>query len=260
MVERMYFFGDPGTGKTKASLSIAAALPTHTFYYIEADRPVDKIMASFGGLPNVTVIRAFTHDQIQRAIDKVTALIQTSDNPEETWVIMDTVSKVYEDVQDTVALRVHGKTADELAEHRLKNPDNSYVANNTSGEWSIISRVYMNDIIYPITTFYGNNFVLISHQKTYNVVRGTKVYHPTMPQERQVSTRLQELGWVPSAYYKTQSKVDTFLHFNNVNDMWTIYTIKDTERNYLNKPTPFSDFWRDYNLFTSMSHNGVVHA
>jgi hypothetical protein len=260
MVERMYFFGDPASGKTKAALDIAHELPDHKFFYIEADRPTDKIRQSFGGLPNVEIIKAFQHDDIQKAIDYVSIMLQTASDPSKVWVVVDTISKLYDDCQDTVARIVHGMTADELAERRLKNPENNSVGGNTSGEWAIITRKYMNDIVYPITTFYGNNFILISHQKPYNVVRGQKVFHPTMPVDKTVSTRLQDLGWVPTAHHQTQSKVDTFLHFNITDDKWTIYTVKDTERNYLNRPTPFTHFWHDYNLFTSMSANGAVHA
>ena len=254
MREALYFFGEPGSGKTKAAISIADQLRSHTFHYIEADRPVDKILASYDDLANVKVWKAFSHDDIQRTIDRLSILLKASD-PETTWVIMDTVSKMYVDAQDTFSLKVHGMTADALKEERLKSQEKGLVDNYKSGEWAIISRMVYNDVIYPITRFYGNSYVLISHQRPYNVVRGQQVFHPSMPADTAAATRFKDLTWLPQGPPKVPDMVDTVLHFNNVTNPFTIYTIKDTERLYLNKPTPFNHFWRDYNTLTANGHS-----
>lgn len=254
MREALYFFGDPGAGKTKAALSIADVLRDHNFHYIEADRPVDKIIASYDNLENIRVWRAFTHDEIQSTIDRLSIILKAS-NPAKTWVIMDTVSKMYADAQDTFSLKLHGMTADDLKEKRLKEQEKGLVDNYRQGEWAVISRIVYNDVLFPIIRFYGNNYVLISHQRPYNVVRGTQVFHPSMPADSSAATRFQELGWLPQGPPKVPDMVDTCLHFNNTTNPFTIYTVKDTERLYLNKPMPFTHFWRDYNLLTANGHS-----
>ena len=108
--EKILVFGNSGTGKSTAWLTIAdmaqkTKSPAH-FYVLDTDNAIESRMLGqgFPHLNNVTVFECFEWTQYKAAMEKVCELAQPHD-----WVIVDLVSQAWTAVQDYFTQEVFHK-------------------------------------------------------------------------------------------------------------------------------------------------------
>lgn len=253
-LEHFYVFGPEGSGKTKASLSVADILRDNFFHYIQADRSVGKLLNSFQPyLDNVKVWDGFSHEEIQSAVAHISALLKAAKNPERIWVIVDTIGVVYTDAQDTYSFKKYGMSADDRRQELALKNIKSNIDGFTAEDWGAIKRMFYNDTMYPLCKFWGNNYFLIAHQRPTEIIRGVQTYKASM--DADLRTIYERIGYTPHCHHEVSRWVDSLMWLNNLVDPFTMMTVKDTERKYLREPSPFGHFWRDYNLYTRFDNH-----
>ncbi len=155
--ERILLMGGPGSGKTRAYLSIAELLQKSgsdaTVYVIDTDYAVDYMLQiGFSDLENVVFSEVADWPEYMQAVNDFQKVIQPGD-----WLVGDLLNYAWEAVQEHYSTEAYGKDmADHFMERRqraakMKKSKQSDDGWEGSSDWQIIKplyRAFVNRFMY----------------------------------------------------------------------------------------------------------------
>lgn len=133
--ERILAFGPSGTGKSSAYLSIARKCPDSTFYVLDSDFAIERMLEN-ENLPNVTHRLVTDWEGYVEGTKEFQKLMKPDD-----WLVIDFISTAWEAVQGYYIEQIHGKDMDSFfLEARKKKAKGNPLEGDT--DWGVINKLY----------------------------------------------------------------------------------------------------------------------
>lgn len=237
--EKLCFIGTGGAGKTNAALNIATHINAEMFV-LDADdsQPYQRALATdFVGYDNVHVDVVDT--EFQAYAKSLASIINDKDkNRPDNWLNLDTISPTWQAVR-TWYLEIlnPGKPAAEvLIELRKAYPDSSeyHKALNDLLNWDIIKGEYGNKIWNALKRWKGH-YIISAEVKA----------NPKNEKNEEKRDMYGVIGYQPVAEGRIIHAPGTMLYFQYVSGMWRVTTIKDRNREPVDR-MEITDFGVDY--------------
>ncbi len=133
--ERILLFGPSGTGKSSAYLSIARKCPDSTFYVLDSDFAIERMLES-ENLPNVEHRLVVDWEGYVEGVKDFQAKMSSDD-----WLVIDFISTAWEAAQGYFIDQIHGKDMDAyFLEARKKKAKGNPLEGDT--DWGVINKLY----------------------------------------------------------------------------------------------------------------------
>jgi hypothetical protein len=246
--EVMMAFGGYDVGKTRAYVSIAQYERSKIIHAVWSDRALDKLYEIYPEAQlNTCEHPVSDFDSSVAAISKIRQEIGTG-NGREHWIASDTIGQIYRSTQEDFSRTFYGKDLEVLLDERTKMGQAGkgligLIDGFQSWEWRRIRDRFYNDYFFVLLRRMQTHLFFAAHTVPQ---RGPNY---TRPDAIVAKDRFKRIGMLPDVHNAVPGFLDSLLYFGIEDDgTHTMQTIKESgKREVLNEPTPFTDFWPDYN-------------
>lgn len=233
MQERILVYGGTGSGKSYSWLTIARTKPNDTFYCIDTDRAISRMLGTeFKDLKNIKLYACRDWKVCEKALAEIKPMIKEDD-----WLIVDMADALWDFVQSYYTQEIFHKNIDEYFLQLRKSIAGGSKIEAFKGwtDWQIINKLYqdyINTIMYDLPS---NIFITAKASK----------YSSDDGDEPSLKDAFSMVGFKPEGEKRNAYRVHTVLFLNHDTFGYYITTVKDRGRQQL-KQFPYKNFAETY--------------
>lgn len=221
--EKILVYGNAGSGKSYSWLTLAERLPEATFWVLDTDDAVPRMMQGFGEIENVELLPCFEWADYMAALKSVGDKAAEGD-----WVVVDFISSAWTAVQDHYVQEIFGMSSTEyFMQVRRELAEGSKKLEALAGwtDWLVIKKLY------------GEFTRLLKYKLTGQNVFATaplKIFGQETPKE--IREVYAGLPGTPGGEKNLTYEFHTVLYLSRSGtDDWRMTTAKDRERKRFEK-------------------------
>jgi hypothetical protein len=227
--ERMLLFGQGGSGKTNAILTVADAIAQGEMFVVDNDysyayqRALQTDFESAAEKVHVHECESDWESVVDALQQAITEGLATGD-PQDNWLVIDSISPTWQAVQDFITGQITGASSAEYLTQLRKESKDLTEMNRTLVDqvpWSIVNKEYAEHIWAPLRNWPGH-FIITAEAKKLSRQDAEKA---------ELADWYQHLGVQPAGQGKIHYvSATTLLMKKAKRDEYQITTVKDRNR------------------------------
>lgn len=239
MRERILLYGGPGSGKTRAWLTLAKKFSTSTFYVIDTEMGAERSLEEFPTVKNAKIYPAIDWVDYRKAQKEICGKATSID-----WLVLDMADKPWNSVQrDFIENIFEQEMGDYFLEARkkIKKDTKSLFGGKDSvlrgwTDWPVINKRY-EDFMFPLV-----------YRSPANLFIASSASAVSEEDEKEVKELYGPYGIKPAGQKALAHQPDTVILTSYTRDGWLMTTVKDRGGREYMKRKPIVSFAIQYGL------------